>query len=99
MTQCALVDVGTHFFKIAVRRRNYAYIHASRGSASQPFKFPLLQDTQKLWLDLKRDIAYFSQEDCALVGKIEPPNFRADGTREGSLLMSKQFAFPWVQQK
>ena len=70
-----------------------AHVNFLRPSASQALKFPLLQDTKKLRLELQRDVANFVQEQRALMRELEPADLLCDRAGERATLMPKEFAF------
>jgi hypothetical protein len=81
-----------HSFQVAMSRGHNPHVDFLRPRASQALKFPLLQDTKKLRLQLERDVANFIQEERALICKLEPADLLCDRTGERSPLMPKQFA-------
>src|SRR5207245_7871566 len=58
-----------------------------------PLEFLLLQHTQQLRLQCRRDVAYFVQQQSAFISHFEAPDLLRDGSGEGALLMTEQFAF------
>src|SRR5258705_13623186 len=58
----------------------------------------LLQDAQQLRLHRRRDVAYFVQEQRAFVSHFKAPDLLRDGSGEGALLMTEQFAFQKIQR-
>ena len=85
--------VQNHSFQVAMSRGHDAYVDSLRPRASQALKFPLLQDTEKLWLQLERDIADFIQEQLALMCYLKSAELLCDRTGERSSFMAKQFTF------
>ncbi len=61
--------------------------------ASQAFKFALLQGAQQFRLNFSRNVSYFIQEQRALVGEFQSPDFLRNGSGERSLFVPKEFAF------
>src|ERR1700733_12738342 len=61
-----------HSFQVTMRRGHNAYVDSLRPRASQAFEFPLLQDTEELWLEFEGDIADFIQKQRALMCYLEP---------------------------
>ena len=62
-------------------------------AVAQTFEFALLQSAQKLGLNFKGNISDLIKKQSALVGKLQPSDFLANGARKGALFMTKQFAF------
>src|SRR5262245_3855662 len=71
---------------------NNAHIDLNRLRASQPLDLSFLKDSQQLGLQLKRELANFIKENRCLVGQFETANLLSQGPREGTLLMTEQFA-------
>src|SRR5215469_9017493 len=61
--------------------------------ASKAFEFALLQGTQQLWLNFNGNVSHFVQEEGALIGKFQSPDFLCNGSGECSLFVPKEFAF------
>ena len=71
-----------HSFQVAMVRGHYAYVDFLRPCTSQVLKFPLLQNTEELWLQLERDIADFIQEQLALMRDLKPADLLCDRAGE-----------------
>src|SRR5260370_39648033 len=84
--------VSDHLLQIAVRRRDQADIHFPRMRAAETFKFPFLDRSQELRLNLNRDTSHLIQEKRALIGEFESPNLCRYRSRERALFVPKQFA-------
>src|SRR5580700_3268396 len=82
-----------HSFQVAMSRGHDAYVDSLRPRTSQALKFPFLQDAEKLWLQLERDIADFIQEQRALVCYLKPADLLCDRAGERSPFMAEQFTF------
>src|SRR5882762_3719123 len=55
-------------------------------------------ERRQLRLQGRRDVAYFAQKQRAFVSHFEAPDLLRDGTSEGALLMTEQFAFQKIQR-
>src|SRR3984885_5552100 len=85
--------VQDHSFQVTMGRGHNAHICFLCPRATQPLKFPLLQDTEKLWLQLERDIADFIQEQRALMCYLKSAELLCDRTGNPCSFMAKQFTF------
>jgi DNA-binding NtrC family response regulator len=95
----------THFVKLFSRRmgtpigcRDQPDIHLVRATAPQAPEFLLLQHSQQLGLQRRRDVAYFVQEQRPFVSHFEAPHLLRDGSGKGTLLVTEQFAFQKIQR-
>src|ERR1700745_1475465 len=57
-----------------------------------------LQNTQQFRLQFERNVAYFIEEQSALVCNLEAARLAHDGAGKGTLLMTEQFAFQKIQR-
>ena len=71
----AKLSLQDHSFQVAMSRSDDANVNLFRPRASQTLKFPLLQDAQKLRLELQRDVTDFVQEQGTLVCQLDPARF------------------------
>src|ERR1700677_773054 len=85
--------VQYHSFQVAMGGGHNAHIYLLRPRASQALKFPLLQDTEELWLQLERDIANLIQEQRALMFHLKPTDLLSDRAGERSPFMAEEFTF------
>ena len=85
--------VGNHLRQVAVRGRNQPHIDLDRLRAAQALELLFLQHAEQLGLQLRGDVADLVEEQRPLVRQLETPDFLADGTGEGTLLVAEQFAF------
>jgi|GEM_PF-6139309 len=72
---------------------HHTNVNFLRSCTSQPLELALLQHAEQFRLQLQWDIAYFVQEQRALVRDFDPANLLSDGTGEGATFMAKKFAF------
>src|SRR5208282_302912 len=82
-----------HSFQVAMSRGHNANVDFLRPRASQALKFPFLQDTKELWLQLERDIADFIQEQRALMRHLKAADLLCDRAGERSSFMAEEFTF------
>src|SRR4029077_18957041 len=94
----AKLSASHHLHEIPIRCSYQPDIHLVRTTAPQALEFLLLQHTQQLRLQRRRDVAYFVQQQRAFVSHFEAPDLLRDGTGEGTLLMTEQFAFQKIQR-
>src|SRR4029077_18174738 len=94
----AKLSASHHLHEIPIRCSYQPDIHLVRTTAPQALEFLLLQDAQQLRLQRRRDVAYFVQKQRAFVGHFEAPDLLRDGSGEGALLMTEQFAFQKIQR-
>src|SRR4029077_9151093 len=59
------------FLEIAIRRGDHAQVHLSRLRAADRLEFAFLQNAEQLYLQVKRQLADFVEEDGAAVGQTE----------------------------
>src|SRR6266436_3041802 len=82
-----------HLRQIPIGCSYQADIHFVGATTAQSLELLLLQHAQQLRLQLRRDVAYFVQKQRAFVSHFEAPDLLRDGSGEGALLMTEQFAF------
>src|SRR5579862_5358934 len=78
--------------QVLVRRHYQAHIYTLCLRTSKPLEFRFLQDTQKLGLQLKRDIADLIEEESSGVRSLKASDTPDNRTGESSSLMSEQLA-------
>jgi hypothetical protein len=78
--------------KIAVGRRDYAYIDGAGLRRAQALELSFLQDAQQLRLHVHREIADLIEKDRSAIRQLEPPVPRGHGARERTALVSEQLA-------
>src|SRR5215472_9496797 len=61
-------------------------------AAASTFELLFLQDPQQFRLQRRRNVAYFVQKQRAFVGHFEAANLLRNGSGEGTLLMTEEFA-------
>ena len=79
-------------FQIAMRGRDDAHVAADRAVTANPFEAAFLQHSEQLDLHLQRHVADFVEKQGAAFGEFEAAEARRQGTREGTLLVSEEFA-------
>src|SRR2546422_8406217 len=89
----AKLFVGDQLGEIPVCGGHQANIHADGPRAPQPLEFLLLQNTNELGLQLKRDITDLVKEQRALVGQLQPADHLGDSAGERASVMAEQLAF------
>ena len=77
--------------EITIGRGDDTHVNADRLRASDPLKFPFLQDSQQRDLSLRQQLAHFVQEDRAAISQFETPKPPLGGARERASLMAEQF--------
>src|ERR1700722_3578970 len=80
---------GDHFGEVAIRGGHEADVHANCLRAAQALKLLLLQDAQKLGLQLERDVADFVEKNRAAVRELEAADSLRDRSRESSAFVPK----------
>src|SRR5579862_5789890 len=86
-----------HLAKIAVRCRDQADVNLMCFTASEPFKFLLLQNAKQFGLRSQRNIADLIEKQRPGMRHLKTANLLRDGAGKGTLLMSEQFAFQQVE--
>ena len=89
----AKLAVSGHLREVAVRGRHQAHVNAHGPRAAQSLKLLLLQHTEQLGLQLRRNIAHFIEKQCPCMGELETANLLHDRAGEGTLFMAEQLAF------
>ncbi len=77
-------------------RGDHAHVDLHGTRAANPLQFALLQHTQQLGLEGRRDFADLVEEDGAAVGRFETSAPRRHGSGEGALFVAEQFRFEQV---
>jgi hypothetical protein len=70
-------------------RGNYPDIDFVSAVAAEPLKFLFLQDAKQFRLKFERDVAYFVQEERALVRHFEASYFLSNRSGECSLFVTE----------
>src|SRR6266700_1611247 len=78
--------------------RNQPNVHFVGASAAQAFELLFLQNAEQFRLQRRWDVAYFVQEECALISELETPNLLRDGSGERAFLVAKKLALQQVQR-
>ena len=68
-------------------------IYGDRARAADPFEFLFLQRAQNLRLEFQREVADFIQEECSLMGQLQPADLLRDRSRKSPFFVAEQFAF------
>src|SRR5437667_3741765 len=89
----AELSFSDHRFQVPIGCGDQAYVDFFRSCAAQALKFTFLQSTQKLGLQLKRDVADFIEKQRSLVRQFETPDPLRNGAGECAPLMAKELAF------
>src|ERR1035438_2714784 len=93
----AIVEVGPELarhhgrFQISVGGSYHSHIHLDGAVAADALKLPLLQDSQKLGLKGRRDLANFVQKQGASIRHFKATLAHPHSACEGSPLMSEEF--------
>src|SRR2546425_2133685 len=85
--------LGDQFRKIYVGGGDHAHVHALGAIAAEAFEFLLLEDAEKLGLQLVRNVADLVEEESAAVGQFEAADFLVDGPGEGAALVTEELGF------
>src|SRR5262249_58510024 len=78
--------------QIAVGGGNQAHVYFDRARSPQPFELALLQHTQQLDLNGRRDVADLVQEERAFVGQLELARLGHGGSGKRALLEAEELA-------
>src|SRR5262249_53849892 len=81
-----------HLFQISVRGCDNAHINLLRTRAAEALEFMLLQNAQKLRLQIEWDVSDFVKEQSALISQFKAAGFAHDGAGEGAFFMAEKFA-------
>ena len=84
--------VRDHFGQVPVGRGHQANIHRNGARASQPLELLLLEGSQKLGLQLQRNVSDLVEEKAAVVRQFKAADLLHDGSGEGALLVPEQLA-------
>src|SRR5208282_5262531 len=87
------LPASDHLHQVPIGCRYKPDIHFVRATAPETLELLFLQQAQQLRLQRERDVAYFVQEQRALVSHFEAPDSLRDGSSEGALLVTEQFTF------
>ena len=88
----AEASLGHQRAQVGIRGTDEAHVYVGILRAAQPAHFALLQCREQLTLHGGRQVAYFVQEERAARCCFHASGLRLLGIREGSLLVSEQFA-------
>src|SRR5258708_6416755 len=81
-----------HGSKVPIGRRNQTHIGLNGPCASQPLKFTLLQNAQKLRLELKWNLPHLIQKQRAMVCEFQASDALCDSAGKRPFFVAKQFA-------
>src|ERR1700722_12263683 len=94
----AKLPASHHLHQIAIGRGDQPDIHFVGAPAAQSLELLLLQHAQQLRLQRRGDVAYFVEKQRTFVSHFEASDLLRDGSGEGTLLMTEQFAFQKIQR-
>src|SRR5580658_735540 len=94
----AELTASDHLDEIPIGCGHQPNVHLVSATASQALELLFLQHAQQFWLQGGKDVAYFVQKQRALVGHLEAPDLLRDGSGEGALLVTEQFAFQKIER-
>src|SRR5580658_6952431 len=82
-----------HLGQVLVGGGDQSRIGSHGPGAPQPLEFSLLKNTEKLWLQLQRDLSDLIEKNGSMVCELKTSDALRDGSRERAPFMTKQFAF------
>src|SRR5262252_6873384 len=88
-----IVQIASELFffhglvQVAVCRSNQSEVHTQSVRAAQALEFLILQHTQQLWLQSKRDLTDLVEEECSLVCQFKASDLARHSPRERSLFV------------
>src|SRR5688500_12720906 len=84
--------VGDHLREVAISRGHETDVDADRPVAAEPLELLLLQDAEKLRLQLERNVSNFIEKQRAAVRELEPSDLLRDGARKRASLVPEELA-------
>ena len=93
LAEPTMLDLG---FQVAVGRGENAHIGPQGGVASDPGKFPRLEDSEQFALDFQGHFTDFVEEQGASVALLETALPLGHGPGESPFFMAEQFAFKQI---
>ena len=88
----AEISAGDGGVKILVSRGDHANVDLDWLVAADALEFALLQHSQQLRLQPRRELANFIKKNCAAIGKLQTAFALIERARERALLVVEQFA-------
>ncbi|MNI42721.1 hypothetical protein D3C73_970220 [compost metagenome] len=82
--------------QIDVGRGQHPHIHRDRLTAPHPLDVFLLEKTQQVGLQLRRQVTDFVKEQRSAIGRLDPSDLALMGAGKRALLMTKQFGLDQV---
>src|SRR5687767_8351508 len=79
--------------EIAVRRRDDPDVHPDRACTADALELVMLQHTQQLRLEMRRELANLVEKDSAAVGDLEPALLERMRAGERAPLVAEELAF------
>ena len=98
-TRRAVIEVAAelscvdHFGEVAIRGGHEPDVYGNRARTADPFELLLLQCAQNLGLEFQGKVADFIQEECSLMGQLQPSDLLRDRSRESAFFVAEQLAF------
>src|SRR5580693_781511 len=93
-----IVEIGTKFLflhhlpQILISSSDETYVNLKGAVASQALELLFLKNAEELWLQFEGQIADFIEKQRAAVSRLKSSHRLSDGAREGTSLVTEEFA-------